>query len=126
FPCLLARHCFWLPHNVTVTISGSSGRGKVGSDAFVLDRRALMASAAALGLLSGCGAAATEGKGDGFICREGKGFTRHGAPYRFTGANAWYLAWLGADAHYGDRARLVRELDRLKALGLTNLRIMAS
>ncbi len=98
----------------------------MGNGGFVLDRRALMVSAAALGLLRGCAAAATDEKGDGFIRRAGKGFTRHGAPYRFTGANAWYFAWLGADAEYGDRARLVRELDRLKALGLTNLRIMAS
>ena len=32
----------------------------------------------------------------------------------------------GADAPYGDRARLLRELDRLKALGVSNLRIMAA
>ena len=38
----------------------------------------------------------------------------------------WYAAWLGADAPFGDRARLGRELDRLKALGLNNLRIMAA
>jgi mannan endo-1,4-beta-mannosidase len=47
-------------------------------------------------------------------------------PYRFVGANIWYAAYLGADAEYGDRARLVRELGRLKALGITNLRILAS
>ncbi len=32
----------------------------------------------------------------------------------------------GADAEYGNRARLGRELDRLKALGVNNLRILAS
>ncbi|VVT01296.1 Mannanase [Erythrobacter sp. EC-HK427] len=51
---------------------------------------------------------------------------RGGQLYRFVGANAWYLAWLGADADYGNRARLRRELDRMQALGITNLRIMAS
>ncbi|MEI9949627.1 MAG: mannanase [Pseudomonadota bacterium] len=49
-----------------------------------------------------------------------------GKPYRFVGANLWYGAYLGADAQYGDRARLERELDRLKALGVSNLRILAS
>jgi mannan endo-1,4-beta-mannosidase len=51
---------------------------------------------------------------------------RGGKPYRITGANLWYAAWLGADAEYGDRARLGRELDRLHALGINNLRVMAA
>jgi mannan endo-1,4-beta-mannosidase len=38
----------------------------------------------------------------------------------------WYGAWLGADAPYGDRARLKRELDALAAMGVTNLRVLAS
>ena len=53
-------------------------------------------------------------------------FTRRGEPYRFVGANAWYLAWLGADADFGDRARLERELEALAGDGVTNLRIAAS
>ena len=52
--------------------------------------------------------------------------TRGGLPYRIVGANMWYAAWLGADAPYGNRARLTRELDRLQATGVNNLRIMAS
>lgn len=47
-------------------------------------------------------------------------------PYRFVGANMWYAAYLGADAPFGDRARLGRELDALAAMGVRNLRIMAS
>jgi mannan endo-1,4-beta-mannosidase len=61
-----------------------------------------------------------------FIKREGMRLTRAGEPYRIVGANMWYAAWLGADADYGDRPRLLRELDRLQALGLNNLRIMAA
>ncbi len=53
------------------------------------------------------------------------GFIRDGKTYRYTGANAWYLAYLGSDAAFGDRARLGRELDRLKALGITNVRVLA-
>ena len=61
-----------------------------------------------------------------FVARDGAQLVRGGEPYRIVGANMWYAAWLGADAPYGDRARLGRELDRLKALGVNNLRIMAS
>jgi hypothetical protein len=89
-------------------------------------RRAVLAGIGATGL-----AACTDGLGgaagpDSFVRRDGTRFTRSGEPYRYVGANAWYLAWLGAEADYGDRARLGRELDRLKAIGVTNLRIMAS
>jgi len=97
---------------------------------FALDRRLLMGGLGAMGaagLLGGCAAARQEDPGAaGFIRRQGTGFVREGRPYRWTGANAWYLAWLGADADYGDRARLGRELDRLRGIGVTNLRIMAS
>lgn len=62
----------------------------------------------------------------GFVARDGLGLTLDGRPYRFVGANAWYLAWLGAEADFGDRARLGRELDALAALGVGNLRIAAS
>ncbi len=45
-------------------------------------------------------------------------------PYRFIGANFWYGMYLAATGS-GDRARLIKELDMLAALGVTNLRIMA-
>ena len=89
------------------------------------DRRAFLAGIGAAGL-TGCVAVPGGFDSSPFVRREGMRFTRAGQPYRFVGANAWYLAWLGANAAYGDRARLSRELDRLKAMGVTNLRIMAS
>jgi len=46
-------------------------------------------------------------------------------PYFFVGTNFWYGLNLAANSAGGDRARLVRELDHLKNLGITNLRIMA-
>jgi mannan endo-1,4-beta-mannosidase len=93
-----------------------------------LDRRTALAGlAGGIALLGsgGCraGAAAT---GPDFIRRDGTRLLRGGEPYRIAGANMWYAAWLGADAPFGDRARLGRELDRVKALGLNNLRIMAA
>ena len=94
-------------------------------DVFRIDRRralAGIAAAGAVGMLGGCGAAAAP---DTFVRREGKGFTRGGKPYRYAGANAWYLAWLGAGAPIGDRTRLTRELETLKGLGVTNIRLLA-
>jgi mannan endo-1,4-beta-mannosidase len=61
-----------------------------------------------------------------FVQRKGTGFILKGRPYRFAGTNLWYGAYLGAAAPLGDRARLLRELDTLAALGVTNLRILAS
>ncbi|MEG3150155.1 cellulase family glycosylhydrolase [Sphingomonas sp. ZT3P38] len=61
-----------------------------------------------------------------FVRREGIRFTIDGKPYRYAGANLWYGAWLGADAPFGDRDRLRRELDALAAMGVTNLRVLAS
>ncbi|HWQ87759.1 mannanase [Brevundimonas sp.] len=85
-------------------------------------RRAVLAAAAALSLASPAAAASRPG----FVTREGMGLKIDGRPYRFVGANAWYLAWLGAEADFGDRARLERELDALAGDGVTNLRIAAS
>jgi mannan endo-1,4-beta-mannosidase len=61
-----------------------------------------------------------------FIRTDGMGFTLHGRPYRFTGTNMWFGAYLGAAGPGGQRDRLCRELDLLAACGITNVRIMAS
>jgi mannan endo-1,4-beta-mannosidase len=78
--------------------------------------------AAALG---GCATTRTFSEGE-FVSVEGVSFKLDGQTYRFVGANIWYGAYLGAPAAFGDRQRLVGELDRLKALGITNLRVLAS
>lgn len=62
----------------------------------------------------------------GFVSREGIHFKLNGETYRYVGANIWYGAYLGATAAFGDRARLVKELDDLKALGVANLRVLGS
>lgn len=58
----------------------------------------------------------------GFVRRNGTLFERDGRPWRHTGANMWYCAWLGANQ--AGRARLGRELDRLAALGVRNVRLL--
>jgi mannan endo-1,4-beta-mannosidase len=57
--------------------------------------------------------------------RDGR-FVLAGKPYYFVGANFWQGMNLGVDGPSGDRSRLVQELDALRGLGVTNLRVMAS
>jgi mannan endo-1,4-beta-mannosidase len=52
-------------------------------------------------------------------------FERHGQPYFYVGANMWFGCYLGDAKLSGGRARLVRELDRLQRLGVTNVRLLA-
>lgn len=51
-------------------------------------------------------------------------FFRNGKPYYYVGTNFWYGAILGSTGQGGDRVRLCRELDALKAAGMDNLRIL--
>ena len=51
-------------------------------------------------------------------------FLRNGKPYYYVGTNFWYGAILGSEGQGGNRQRLLRELDNLKALGIDNLRIL--
>ncbi|HYA48766.1 MAG TPA: hypothetical protein VEG35_03620, partial [Burkholderiales bacterium] len=53
-------------------------------------------------------------------------FVLAGKVYRFVGVNFWQGMNLGSKGPGGDRARLVGELDRLRELGLTNLRVVAA
>ncbi len=59
-----------------------------------------------------------------FIKVQGMHFMRNGKPYRFAGFNMWYAAYLGATQK--GRERLTRELDTLKSIGCTNLRILGA
>jgi mannan endo-1,4-beta-mannosidase len=101
-----------------------------------INKRTLLAAAVALGgvTLTGCGGASaassaqapSDRRRSAFMRRDGMRLLLDDEPYRFVGANIWYAAYLGADADYGDRGRLVRELGRLHALGVSNVRILAS
>lgn len=61
-----------------------------------------------------------------FITVNGIHLEQDGKPYHFIGTNFWYGAYLGADADFGDRKRLINELDQLHSLGVNNLRIAAA
>lgn len=59
-----------------------------------------------------------------FVTVQDGQFVRDGKPYTYVGTNFWYGPILASDAEGGDFERLTKELDTLKALGLTNLRVL--
>ncbi len=59
-----------------------------------------------------------------FVTVERTHFCLEGRPYYFVGTNIWYGGYLGAAGETGDRERLVKELDQLKAHGITNIRVL--
>lgn len=62
-----------------------------------------------------------------FVQVDGTRFTLRGQDYSYIGTNMWFAAYIGStNPEYGDRERLIKELDLLKSLGVTNLRILGA
>ena len=61
---------------------------------------------------------------DDYVIVENNKFLLDGKPYHYIGTNYWYGVNLGAPES-GDRERVISELNQLKSIGITNLRIMA-
>ncbi|MEL6923850.1 MAG: hypothetical protein AAFO94_07360, partial [Bacteroidota bacterium] len=61
-----------------------------------------------------------------FVRCEGQQFIKDGEPYHYLGVNYWYGMNLASAGPRGDRERLLRELDQLQQMGISNLRIMAA
>ena len=59
-----------------------------------------------------------------FITVKNGHFLRDGKPYYYVGTNLWYGAILGSEGQGGNRQRLCKELDALKAAGIDNLRVL--
>ncbi|MGO9480925.1 MAG: glycoside hydrolase 5 family protein, partial [Candidatus Kryptoniota bacterium] len=57
---------------------------------------------------------------------DGIQFVYERKPYYYIGANMWDGCCLGASGRFGDRPRLIRELDDLRSIGITNLRILGA
>jgi len=51
-------------------------------------------------------------------------FLKDGKPYYYVGTNFWYGAILGSTGQGGNRQRLCAELDKMKSMGIDNLRIL--
>jgi mannan endo-1,4-beta-mannosidase len=60
-----------------------------------------------------------------FVTVSGNRFMINNKPYYFVGTNFWAGMNLGANTNSGNQGRLIRELDKMKSLGITNIRIMA-
>jgi mannan endo-1,4-beta-mannosidase len=93
--------------------------------------RAVYKSLAMMAAICAAGCAPAEvadaaAKKDGFVRVVDGRFDLDGSPYVFVGVNMWYAAYLGAPAAYGDRERLIAELDLLQSLGVDNLRILGA
>lgn len=69
-----------------------------------------------------CSTSVPTNKNIEFVRVENGKFMLGNSPYFYMGANYWYAANLGAPKT-GNRKRLVRELDKLKTLGVRNFRI---
>lgn len=96
-----------------------------------LSRREFIKSAAlALPLAAaGCGGSQTRTApsrkaADDFVTvRDGR-FELGGRPFFYIGTNLWYGCYLGDSDLPGGRERLIREFDRLREIGVTNIRIL--
>ena len=75
-------------------------------------------------ITAGCGSRCNEVIGNNLITADSTGFIKNGCPYQYIGTNMWYASVLGSDGEGGNRERLCRELDLLKSIGVTNLRIL--
>jgi endo-1,4-beta-mannosidase len=83
----------------------------------------LIASVACASSMRPTPASAPAVSGAQFVAVEDGRFTLDGQPHPFAGVNFWQAMNLGAE---GNRAQLLAELDRLQALGVSNVRVMAA
>jgi len=59
-----------------------------------------------------------------FVTVDNGHFVRSGKPYYYVGTNFWYGAILGSEGRGGNRKLLKKELDKMKKMGIDNLRIL--
>jgi len=93
----------------------------------VTRRSFIRTTALALPLMAaGCASLSeqTSSTGEFVTIRNGR-FSRRGKPYFFLGANFYHAPTLADPELPGGRERVVRELDLLRSIGVTNLRVMA-
>src|SRR4051812_35813466 len=93
-----------------------------------MKRKILFAAAlVALAAWGGAQAATPSGNAgrDAIVAVKGTHFVRNGQPYYIAGTNLWYGGYLGAPTSVGQRKRLLKELDRLQAIGINNVRVLA-
>lgn len=81
-------------------------------------------------LMTGCESSSSTPEADvvasKFVSVDGSGFQLHDTPYCFVGTNLWYGAYLGASTAFGDIDRLRAELDHMRELGISNVRVLGA
>ena len=83
----------------------------------------LLGAMALVACLVACGAG-KQAETTEFVKVENGHFVRDGKPYYYVGTNFWYGAILGSEGQGGNRERLCQELDKMKEMGIDNLRIL--
>ena len=77
-------------------------------------------------IASGCAHLSTRNNSAGEFVRVHDGrFNLRDKPYFYVGANMWFGCYVSEAALPGGRQRLIRELDRLQKLGVSNIRLLA-
>lgn len=74
-------------------------------------------------LLVLCGCTAHKTEANFVTVKDGK-FYVGDKEYRYVGTNFWYGAILGSEGRGGNRERLAKELDDMKAIGIDNVRVL--
>jgi mannan endo-1,4-beta-mannosidase len=77
-------------------------------------------AAACAGVMASCSLAPNAS----FVTQRNGQFEIDGKPYYYIGTNFWYGATLGSTGQGGNRDRLLKELDFMKANGIVNLRVL--
>jgi len=93
----------------------------------VTRRHFLQSTGLALPLIAaGCASfTARQTRPEDFVSVRNGRFELRSKPYYYVGTNLWFGAYVSAASLPGGRARFRRELDRLQALGATNIRLLA-
>ena len=86
---------------------------------------ALPLAAAGYGNLQAKSAAAVKKSPDDFVSVRNGRFELRGHPYCYIGTSIWCGCYLSDAKLSGGRKRMIRELDRLRSLGVTNIRLLA-
>ena len=88
----------------------------------IMKKLILIASIAVISFLAGCTSQYIDNRG--FVKVENGQFVLDGKPISYVGTNFWYGPLIASEGRGGNRERLHKELDALKEIGVTNLRIL--
>jgi mannan endo-1,4-beta-mannosidase len=113
-------HPLWRAWPPWFLVLAAACSGNPGSEDALGGGTGAVSGAVSNGGITGAGGA------DPFVTTDGTNFRIGNKRHSFVGTNLWQCMNLGMAASPGDRTRLERELDRLLALGIKNVRIMAA